>query len=237
MHHPDASARKPKGTSLLLSICVAVWCVVAPARADAAVADLDNGPVIIAFIPHPLADPLGPFIREAVQRYRIPELWVREVILRESGGAVAAVSPAGAIGPMQVIPATYDRLRQVYGLGPSPRLARDNILAGAAFLRELYDRFGFPGVLAAYNAGPNRMDRFLASVSPLPAETIRYVEVLAAKLGGTAKPSGPLAVFVPGWAETQRLPAVITPNSPSNGRGAQIFRLNLPGQLVQRGAR
>lgn len=55
---------------------------------------------------------------------------------------------------------------------------RDNILAGAAYIRELYDRYGAPGFLAAYNAGPGRYERHLATGRPLPAETQAYVATL-----------------------------------------------------------
>ena len=72
----------------------------------------------------------------------------------ESGGNLRALSPKGAIGLMQIMPLTWEALRQRYRLGADPYDAHDNILAGTALLRELYDRFGAGGFLAAYNAGP-----------------------------------------------------------------------------------
>ena len=72
----------------------------------------------------------------------------------ESIGDVRARSPKGAMGLMQIMPETYAALRARYALGANPYDPRDNILAGAAFLRELHDRYGTPGFLAAYNAGP-----------------------------------------------------------------------------------
>ncbi|WP_163333825.1 lytic transglycosylase domain-containing protein, partial [Klebsiella aerogenes] len=54
----------------------------------------------------------------------------------------------------------------------------DNILAGTAYLRELLDRYGSPGVFAAYNAGPSRYEEHLAGGS-LPDETRAYVAKLA----------------------------------------------------------
>ena len=206
----DMRGRAARYGAALLRLCVIAGSFVLPIEVQAAVTEGHDPPEILAIIPHPVPDLLGPTIREAARRFRVPELWIREVILRESSGMVAAVSPAGAVGPMQVLPATYDRLRQVHGLGPNPQSIRDNILAGAAFLRELHDRFGFPGFLAAYNAGPNRMQRFLEGRSPLPAESVRYVEGLAVRLHGTATPSGALAIFVPGWSEGQKLPQVIS---------------------------
>src|SRR3546814_19542242 len=65
-------------------------------------------------------------------------------------------SPAGAIGVMQLMPGTWAEMRVRLGLGADPDDPRDNILAGAFYLRLMYDRFGYPGLLAAYNAGPAR---------------------------------------------------------------------------------
>ena len=56
-----------------------------------------------------------------------------------------------------------------YGLGDDPYDPHNNILAGAAYIQEMYDRYGAPGFLAAYNAGPQRVDDYLAGASDLPA--------------------------------------------------------------------
>ena len=76
------------------------------------------------------------------------------------------------------------------GLGADPFDPHDNILAGAAYLRELHDRYGSPGFLAAYNAGPARYEDHLATGQPLPAETRAYVALLA-PLIGTARSTRP----------------------------------------------
>ena len=102
----------------------------------------------------------------------------------ESFGDVRALSPKGAMGLMQIMPATWAGLRLRYGLGANPYDAHDNIIAGAAYLRELHDRYGAPGFLAAYNAGPARYEDHLATGRPLPAETRAYVAVLAPLIGG-----------------------------------------------------
>lgn len=122
-------------------------------------------------------------MREAERRFRLPEAWIRAVMRAESGGRAKAVSPAGALGLMQVMPQTYAELRVRYHLGADPLQPRDNILAGAAYLREMLDRFGAPGFLAAYNAGPARYARHLATGAPLPDETQRYVAALAPHIG------------------------------------------------------
>ncbi len=126
-------------------------------------------------------------IEEAAQRFAIPPSWVRGVIGIESGGHTMLngrpiTSTAGAMGLMQVMPATFAELTARYGLGGDPYEPRANILAGAAYLREMYDRFGSAHFLAAYNAGPGRVEDHLRSGRPLPNETQRYVQTLAPQL-------------------------------------------------------
>jgi soluble lytic murein transglycosylase-like protein len=133
------------------------------------------------------------FVAEASARFDIPAAWIRSVMQAESNGyafigGVPITSRAGAIGLMQVMPETYVELKQHYGLGDDPADPHDNILAGAAYLRELYERFGAPDFLAAYNAGPGRMDAYLAGKQPLPSETSRYLEKLGPSLA-TSLPS------------------------------------------------
>src|SRR6201996_5556167 len=142
--------------------------------------------------PGPASDPWGPYIREASARFGMPEQWIRAVMRQESGGQEDVISWAGAMGLMQVMPDTYDGLRDRYGLGDDPFDPHNNILAGTAYLREMYDRYGAPGFLAAYNAGPNRLDQYLSGGTPLPAETVSYVASLAPGLGPGTPLSGPL---------------------------------------------
>jgi len=125
-------------------------------------------------------------IARASQRFALPDTLIRAVIMVESGGAVFAVSPKGAIGLMQLMPGTWAELRQRYGLGSDPFDPCDNIFAGTAYLREMLDRYGDPGFLAAYNAGPGRYEAYLGG-RPLPPETIAYVAKLSERMmGGTA---------------------------------------------------
>jgi hypothetical protein len=129
------------------------------------------------------ADPYADFVAEASQRFGIPAAWIRAVMRVESAGDVRAISPKGAMGLMQIMPDTWADLRIRHRLGSNPYDPRDNILAGAAYLRALHDRYGSPGFLAAYNAGPGRYQEYLAG-RPLPAETRAYVAVLAPLVGG-----------------------------------------------------
>ena len=132
------------------------------------------------------SDPFAASVTEAALRSGIPASWIRAVIQVESGGDVRAVSSKGAMGLMQIMPETWAGLRLRYGLGADPFDPHDNILAGAAYLRELHDRYGSPGFLAAYNAGPARYEDHIATGRPLPAETRTYVAVLAPQIGSGA---------------------------------------------------
>jgi hypothetical protein len=154
--------------------------------------------------PGPASDPWGPYIHEASGRFGVPETWIRGVMHQESGGQEDVISWAGAMGLMQVMPETYAGLRDRYNLGNDPFDPHNNILAGTAYLREMYDRFGSPGFLAAYNAGPNRLDRYLTDGTPLPAETVNYVASIAPRLGPGTPMSGPLAVYAGGAVTTPR---------------------------------
>lgn len=138
-----------------------------------------SAPAVRSQRAHPIADDIA----EAARRFGVPVAWIRAVIGTESAGDIRAVSRAGAMGLMQVMPDTWSELRARYRLGPNPFDPHDNILAGAAYLREMYDRYGSPGFLAAYNAGPQRYDDYLAGVRPLPAETRAYVATLAPLIG------------------------------------------------------
>ena len=123
--------------------------------------------------------PFAAFVTEASKRFGVPEHWIRAVMHVESSAKQRARSSKGAMGLMQIMPKTWTELRARYGLGADPFDPRDNILAGAAYIRELYDRYGAPGFLAAYNAGPGRYERHLATGRPLPDETQAYVATLA----------------------------------------------------------
>jgi hypothetical protein len=123
--------------------------------------------------------PFAAFVTEASKRFGVPEHWIRAVMHAESSAKQRARSDRGAMGLMQIMPKTWAELRARYGLGADPYDPRDNILAGAAYIRELYDCYGAPGFLAAYNAGPGRYERHLATGRPLPDETQTYVATLA----------------------------------------------------------
>ncbi|MDG4575798.1 MAG: lytic transglycosylase domain-containing protein [Defluviicoccus sp.] len=132
-------------------------------------------------------DPYGEHIAEAAQRFQLPVAWIRAVLAAESNGDPRAISPKGAMGLMQVMPQTWSDLRIRHRLGADPYDPHDNIIAGAAYIRLLYDRYGSSGWIAAYNAGPGRYEASLRG-RPLPPETRAYVAAVAPNLDGAGDP-------------------------------------------------
>lgn len=143
-------------------------------------------PALVLSVPA-AAEPVGrwqPFIAEASLRFGIPEAWIVRVMRAESGGRTSVGgrpirSPKGAMGLMQLMPGTWLDMRARLGLGTDPDEPRDNILAGTFYLRLMYDRFGYPGLFGAYNAGPERYAAFLTGRARLPAETRAYLKSVA----------------------------------------------------------
>lgn len=123
-------------------------------------------------------------IAEASARFGVPVEWIEAVMQAESGGRThmggrPIRSSAGAIGLMQLMPTTWAEIRARLSLGHDPDDPRDNIIAGTFYLRLMYERFGYPGLFAAYNAGPSRYAEHLAGRRALPGETVRYLESVA----------------------------------------------------------
>ena len=179
-----------RSTVLLLLSGLALACVQSvPSLAD---------PVATAR-PTP-RDPYADHVAEAAQRFELPAAWIRAVLRAESNGDPRAVSPKGAIGLMQIMPQTWAGLRLRHRLGADPYDPHDNIIAGAAYIRELFDRYGSPGWIAAYNAGPGRYEASLSG-RPLPSETRAYLANVAPALDGNsaARPTVVAAVDPLAW--------------------------------------
>lgn len=223
MAYRDFTAARAAGAALILALGLAGCASNAPETADIAL----KAPEVAA-VPIDPNDPLGrwvPHIREASERFDVPEKWIRAVMMRESGGRAVVngrtiTSHAGAVGLMQVMPGTYDMMRTQYGLGSDPSDPRDNILAGTAYLREMYDLFGAPGFLAAYNCGPACYASHLAGKQRLPRETRMYIAALTPTLRGAAprEPSqaaGASAIEVAVVPVTAPTPAAPTPAAPT----------------------
>jgi soluble lytic murein transglycosylase-like protein len=129
-----------------------------------------------------------PLIADAAKRFNIPAAWIRNVMRSESGGRTflngqPITSSKGALGLMQVEPDTYAEMAEQYKLGDDPFDPQDNIFAGAAYLRWLHGKYGFPAMFAAYNTGPGNLNDHLHHGAPLPAETRAYVARITRALG------------------------------------------------------
>ncbi|PWB83855.1 MAG: lytic transglycosylase [Methylocystaceae bacterium] len=136
-------------------------------------------------------EPYAVHVTEAARRFGIPAAWIRAVMQIESHARRDAVSLKGATGLMQIMPDTWSELRARYALSGDPFDPHDNILAGAAYLRELYERYRSPGFLAAYNAGPRRYEDYRDGRRSLPPETVAYVAALLPLIEGndSARPA------------------------------------------------
>lgn len=162
--------------------------------------------------------PWDSHIREASARFNVPEIWIRAVMQVESGGQThrhgrPITSRAGAMGLMQIMPDTWDYLRLRYGFGGDPFDPHENIMAGAAYLREMYDLFGSPGFLGAYNCGPRCYSDHLTYGRTLPGETRRYMArispVVAGILPNDRSPAPMVAAAPePATASAQAVPPV-----------------------------
>ena len=131
----------------------------------------------------------NPLIAKASKRFGVPDSWIRAVMQAESGGRLTLegkpiVSDAGAMGLMQLMPATYAEMRAQYGLKRDPFDPHDNIFAGAAYLRWLRARYGYPTMFAAYNDGPGNLEDTLKSGGLLPKETRLYLADVTASVEG-----------------------------------------------------
>ncbi len=196
MPHPSRTARTAFPTFLRAAGSAAVFALVAACATRAPEISAPQQAAVYAahargnyVAPGPADDPWGPYIEEAATRFDVPTAWVRALMHVESGGqeyqdGQLTTSPKGAMGLMQVMPGTYEELRDRYGLGSDPFDPHDNIIAGVAYMRELYDIYGSPAFLAAYNGGPNRLDDYLSNQRTLPEETRRYVAMIGPALEG-----------------------------------------------------
>ncbi|EGY00084.1 lytic transglycosylase, catalytic [Nitrospirillum viridazoti Y2] len=143
-----------------------------------------------------IAPEVVPEITEAAARFNLPPSLLTAVVAVESAGNPAATSPAGAMGLTQLMPGTWANLRARLHLGASAYQVRDNLLAGAALLADLRERFGPVDALAAYNAGPGRVLAHYRTGQPLPTATQRYVAQVLGRW--TQAPREP-------WAQEQGL--------------------------------
>src|SRR5690348_339903 len=136
-------------------------------------------------------------VAAASKRFNVPASWIRAEREVESGGRTIMgenqpiKSSKGAMGLMQLMPSTYADMRAQYRLGKNPYDPADNIVAGAAYLKWLRGKYGYPQMFAAYNDGPGHLDARLRNAGLLPLETRNYLVkvtgVVEGRGGGGAK--------------------------------------------------
>lgn len=125
-----------------------------------------------------------PIYQAAGQEWNVDPALLQAVAGQEAGG-VSNVSPAGAQGHMQIMPATQADLGVT-----DPNNVEQSIYGGAKYLSQLLDKYGDPQLaVAAYNAGPGRVDAHLATGAPLPAETVAYIPGVTNRYKAIAQPS------------------------------------------------
>ncbi|MGZ5926817.1 MAG: lytic transglycosylase domain-containing protein, partial [Rhizomicrobium sp.] len=179
-----------------------------------------------------------PLILQASRRFNVPAEWIRAVMRQESGGRtmlaenLPIVSSTGAMGIMQVMPGTYTEMAAQYGLGANPYDPRDNIYAGAGYLRWLHGKYGYPAMFAAYNDGPGNLEANLAGKRDLPAETIAYITTIRIRLGDAPK-GGDLGLGHGGGGALSATATLTRPDGQSvaiDGASVKAVRAVLPGE-------
>lgn len=124
-----------------------------------------------------LVDSVRQLIRKIARALDMDPRILEAVARAESGGNQASISPAGAVGVMQLMPET------ARGLGVNPYDLEQNILGGAMYLKRQIDRFGsLPLALAAYNAGPGAVEKY-GGIPPFE-ETRNYIAKVISLIGG-----------------------------------------------------
>lgn len=118
------------------------------------------------------------YLDQRADQYGIPRSVARAVMQQESGGNPNAISPAGAIGLMQLMPGTARELRV------NPNDPYQNIDGGLRYLAQNAEKYGLTGALAAYNGGPGRWEKTGGDLSLMPAETQNYVKSIQGRVGG-----------------------------------------------------
>lgn len=169
------------------------------AASEPPAADASNAPTPVGVLPTEptsFSVPYFQHVREAATQYSLPIELIAAVMRIESGGNPRAISSAGAMGLMQLMPVTADEMEVRDAFDP-----RQNILGGARYLRILVNTFdgSVALALAAYHAGASKVDKY-GGIPPYPdtqkyvAEVIRlyrrYKEKLAEERAAAPKTSG-----------------------------------------------
>jgi soluble lytic murein transglycosylase-like protein len=160
-----------------------------------------------------------PLIRQHASLQGIRADLVRAVIQVESAFNPRAVSPKGAMGLMQLMPATAKEFGVIDPFNPS-----ENIRAGVTYLRRLLDRYDDNEqlALAAYNAGPGAVDKYGETVPPYK-ETQNYVEKITGIQGKTRNGAG-ARIYRVTEIVNDRTVVTYTNTKPSSGTYEEVRR-------------
>lgn len=127
----------------------------------------------------PISGTVGQIVEQTASRYGIPSALAHALVKQESGGNPNARSPVGAMGVMQLMPATAK------GLGvKDPWDPAQNIDGGMRYLSQLIKQYDgrIDLALAAYNGGPGRLKQRGYDISKMPAETQNYVRKIMSNM-------------------------------------------------------
>jgi Transglycosylase SLT domain len=178
--------------------------------------------------------PMGASYRRSLPALRLLAEWIRAVVLAESAGRTTLdehpiTSPSGAMGLMQVMPYTYENLRQALGLGGDPYDPHDNIIARTAYLAAMHKRVGYPGLFTAYYAGPECYDAWLQPGTPLPTETRAYLRAINSDVAESGLTMG--AATGPGGSGSRRVASSRPRIEPKFQSGRSLFSCSATGLL------
>jgi len=157
----------------------------------------------------------SPLISDAAARTGVPYDFLYRLLRQESGLRADAISPKGALGIAQFMPATALERGLTNPFDPSQA-----VIKAAELLRDHWVRFGSLGLAAAaYNAGPGRVEKWLAGQSGIPQETRDYVQIVTGRTVEGWAPAGR-------WVSLERGPDQMAPAGPG-----WAVRLPMPGAL------
>lgn len=158
----------------------------------------------------------SPLISDAAARTGLPYDFLYRLLRQESGLRADAISPKGALGIAQFMPATALERGLTNPFDPSQA-----VIKAAELLRDHWVRFGSLGLAAAaYNAGPGRVEKWLAGLSGMPQETRDYVQIVTGRTVEGWAPAGR-------WASLERGPDQMTLSGP----GLAVRSPTMPGAL------
>jgi hypothetical protein len=210
----------------LLAAALAGWSAQAAAQAPTPSAGDEKPVAAEAASQTPAADGICRALEQAAGENRLPVEFFARVIWQESRFDTRAVSPKGAEGIAQFMPATASFRGLADPFDPIPALQQ-----AASYLADLRKRFGSLGLAAAgYNAGPGRVAAWLARRSALPRETRNYVAITTGRSADqwrSSRQSKDAEMTIPGGLPCTTLANLIAPKPPEAEPAPQMVTAGL----------